>query len=261
MLAQDINDAELVLVGIGNGMEVKLRALKEIPNFSKKFSELEREREKEWLHPFLIRYYLKEEFHPEIAEAYRHLQEMLGDKNYFIVSLSTDALIKKAGFREDRITLPCGSYDRLQCAEDCSGKLFPVEDSLWGKICEWIEDKIPVEDLAEPKCPDCGAALVMNQYGQARYNEAGYLESWNRYTKWLQGTVNRKLCILELGVGMEFPSVVRWPFEKICFYNRKSSFYRVHDSLYQLSEEIKMRGRSVKKDPVTFLNEHGEQLF
>ena len=62
-----------------------------------------------------------------------------------------------------------------------------------------------------------------------------------------------KLCILELGVGMEIPSVVRWPFEKICFYNQKSVFWRVHSSLYQLPEEIRMRGNAIKEDPLTFL--------
>lgn len=255
MLAQDIRDAELVLVGIGREMQVKLQTLKKIPDFNKKFLELEEDQKKEWLYPFLIRYYLRKEFHPEIAEAYEHLKGMLEDKNYFIVSLSTDDLIRKTGFREDRITLPCGTYDRLQCAENCSGKLFPVEEEGWESVCSWVEGRMPLEQLAEPRCPDCGASLVMNQYGQAKYNEEGYLENWKKYTKWLQGTVNRKLCILELGAGMEFPSIIRWPFEKICFYNQKSSFYRVHDSLYQLSEEIKMRGESVKKDPVAYLSE------
>lgn len=255
MLAQDIHDAEFVLVGIGSGMQVKLQTLRAIPNFGERSSELEGRPDREWLQPFLIRYYLREEFHPEIVEAYRHLRDMLEGKDYFIVSLSTDDLIGGAGLREDRVVLPCGTYGRLQCAENCSGKLFSVEEDLWEKVCGWIEGSVPVEALAEPKCPDCGAALVVNQYGQEKYNEEGYLENWKKYTKWLQGTVNRRLCILELGAGMEFPSIIRWPFEKVCFYDQKARFYRVHESLYQLSEEIVARGESVKKDPVTFLIE------
>lgn len=253
MLSRDIKDAELVLVGIGSEMQVKLQTLKQIPVFNEKFSVLNKEQDKEWLIPFLIRYYLKREYHQKIVEAYENLCRMLAGKNYFIVSLSTDDLIKDIGFKEDRIVLPCGTYRMQQCAENCSGKLFPVEDSFWDKVCAWIEDRESLEKLQEPVCPDCGAPLVMNQYGQPKYNEGGYLENWNRYTKWLTGTVNRKLCILELGVGMEFPSIVRWPFEKVCFYNQKSSFWRVHSSLYQLSEEIKQRGHSIKSDPLDFL--------
>ncbi len=255
MLIQDITDAELVLVGIGSEMQVKLQTLKDMPGFEEKLSVLEGEQDREWLIPFLIRYYLKREFHPKITKAYEKLQRMLEGKNYFIVSLSTDDLIRGMGFKEERITLPCGTYHLLQCAEDCAGKLFQIEENFWGQVSGWIEGDVSLEEMEEPKCPNCGAPLVMNQYGQPKYNEGGYLKSWGKYTKWLQGTVNKKLCILELGAGMEFPSIVRWPFEKVCFYNQKSVFWRVHSSLFQLSEEIKMRGKSVKSDPLTFLGE------
>lgn len=255
MLAQDIKEAELVLIGIGSEMQVKLQALRKIPNFNKKVSEVEENQKNEWLRPFLIRYYLKREFHPEIVSAYGELKKLLEGKNYFIVSLSTDDLIRKIGFKEGRVVIPCGTYHVLQCENNCSGKLFSIDEDLWAKVCGWIENKASLDELCEPKCPDCGASLVMNQYGQPKYNEDGYLKNWQNYTKWLQGTVNRKLCILELGVGMDFPSIIRWPFEKVCFYNQKSVFWRVHSSLWQLSEEIKMRGKSVGENPVAFLNE------
>ena len=61
MLTQDIREAELVLVGIGNEMQVRLHTLKEIQNFAEKLSILEQRQDKEWLIPFLIRYYLKKE--------------------------------------------------------------------------------------------------------------------------------------------------------------------------------------------------------
>ena len=69
MLAQDIKDAEIVLVGIGSEMQVKLEILKKIPDFYLKFLALEKEQEKQWLLPFLIRYFLKKEFHSEIVKA------------------------------------------------------------------------------------------------------------------------------------------------------------------------------------------------
>lgn len=254
-LIRDIEEAELVLIGIGDEMQVKLRQLKEMDNFKKKLSILEGDAQKEWLIPFLIKYYLDAKYHPDIMKAYQELKKLIENKNYFIVSLSTDDLIGKAELKSDKIVLPCGTYYFLQCEENCQGKLFQIEDILWKQICGWVEDKCPLEKLQEPRCPDCGGHLVMNQYGQKKYNESGYLDNWGRYTKWLQGTVNRKLCIIELGVGTEFPSIIRWPFEKVCFYNQKSTFWRIHSSLYQLSEEIKERGISVKEDPVTFLKE------
>ena len=80
-------------------------------------------------------------------------------------------------------------------------------------------------------------------------------DSWETYTKWLQGTLNRKLVILELGVGMELPQLIRFPFEKVAYFNQKSCLYRVHSHLYQMTEEIKERGYSVPVHPVTLLLE------
>ena len=81
----------------------------------------------------------------------------------------------------------------------------------------------------------------------------GYLDQWNVYTKWLQGTMNRGLCVLELGVGMNYPGVIRFPFEKMVYYNQKAFLYRVHSRLYQLGAKIADRGRGIAENPVDFL--------
>jgi len=250
-----IKDAELVFVGIGSEMQVTLRRLKEIPNFVEKLDYLEQHEEFSYLIPYLIKYYLSEEYHPEICQAYRKLAELLEGKNYFIVSLSTDDLLRKIELRQDRIVYPCGTYEKLQCIDNCENKLYDICDEFWASVVAWIEGINTIDSIERPVCPCCGKELVFNQYGQPRYNEDGYIEHWQLYTKWLQGTVNRKLCIVELGVGMEFPSIIRWPMEKVCFYNQKSHFFRVHSTLYQLSNEISERGVSIKENPIKFLNE------
>ena len=89
--------------------------------------------------------------------------------------------------------------------------------------------------------------------GVSKYAEEGYLKQWDVYTKWLQGTVNKKLCVLELGAGLEYPKIIRFPFEKIVFYNQKAFMYRIHSLIYQLGEEIGNRGIGIKEDPIDFL--------
>ena len=102
-------------------------------------------------------------------------------------------------------------------------------------------------------CPSCGKPLIFNNIYAEKYDENGYLSQWQLYTKWLQGTLNRRILILELGVGMKFPSVIRWPFEKIAFFNNKASFYRVNETLYQMSEELKDKGISIAKNSIDWL--------
>ena len=97
--------------------------------------------------------------------------------------------------------------------------------------------------------------MVLNNVYAQHYDEQGYLEQWSIYTKWLQGTLNRRLVILELGVGMQFPSVIRWPFEKIAFFNQKAFFLRVHESLYQLDEKLSGKGCGISQNAIDWLSQ------
>ena len=77
-------------------------------------------------------------------------------------------------------------------------------------------------------------------------------EQWNKYTDWLSRTLNRKLVILELGEGFKYPSLIRWPFEKTTLINNKAYMYRVHKTLFQLTDEISGKAGAVESDSVAF---------
>ena len=91
---------------------------------------------------------------------------------------------------------------------------------------------------------------------EQNYIEEGYQNQWEKYTKWLQTTLNKKLCILELGVELNLPGIIRWPFEKVAFYNQKASFFRINASLYQMTEELSDKGISIAMNAVYFLREY-----
>jgi hypothetical protein len=103
------------------------------------------------------------------------------------------------------------------------------------------------------KCSQCGGEMILNNICAEHYNESGYLEKWQLYTKWLQGTLNRKLLILELGVGLNYPSVIRWPFEKVAFFNKKAKMYRVNEKLPQMAEELAQKGMSIEQNAVDWV--------
>ena len=41
--------------------------------------------------------------------------------------------------------------------------------------------------------------------------------------------------------GFASPTVMRWPFEKIIFFNRKALLYRVNEEFYQIPREVQER--------------------
>ena len=225
-----INDSDMILVGIGESFQ---------ENFS---SIILDEKNISVIEEYKRNRYIEDLDSDETIEAYNVLAKLLEGKNYFVVTLCDDDKIYKSNLREDRIVAPCGTYTRLQCEEVCSDDIYSVQDY-----------KVKLDAGEELQCPKCGKKLVMNRIQNRKYSEEGYLKQWQLYMKWLQGSMNRKLCVLELGVGMKYPSVIRWPFEKVAFINQKAKFIRVHDFLYQLTEDLKEKGISVQMSPIEFL--------
>lgn len=80
-------------------------------------------------------------------------------------------------------------------------------------------------------------------------------DRWEKYLSFLQNTINKNLLIFELGVGFLQPEVIRFPFEKTTFYNKKATLIRVNKNFYQLSKEISERGIAIKEDPSLFLEQ------
>jgi NAD-dependent SIR2 family protein deacetylase len=209
----------------------------------------------EWTVPHLEKRFLMAHNESPTIDAYNRLAKLINDKNYFVVTTCIDENIRKADFKQDRIVEPCGNYQKFQCSKKCNTELYPT-DEFSELVNQALIDGVGLDSLETPKCPCCGAPLVFNNIlCERNYVEEGYKPQWGIYTNWLQETLNKKLCILELGVGMNLPDVIRWPFEKIAYYNKKASFFRINESIYQMTEELADKGISIDKNAIEFLNE------
>lgn len=230
-LNEFFKDADMVLVGIGEKFQDKFEGI-----------EIVDERNITILEDYTRKKYLDTHQKDEVTDAYDKLEKLLEGKNYFVVTLCNDDKIFNTNIKHDRIVAPCGSYSFLQCEDVCTEDIYSLEDY-----------KEVLDVGREPTCPKCGKKLVMNHIGAKKYSEEGYLKKWNVYMKWLQGSLNKNVRVLELGVGMQYPTVIRWPFEKVTFINNKAKFVRVHEKLFQLTEDIKEKGVSIEENPIDFL--------
>ena len=99
----------------------------------------------------------------------------------------------------------------------------------------------------------CGSDKTGNVITNDNYDESGYLPQWQAYQKWLGNTLGQKLVILELGVGFHYPSVLRFPDEKVTYFNQKATLIRIHSQLSQVPKEIGERSITVAENPVEWL--------
>lgn len=262
-IADKCNDADMILIGIGEEFQYDWDILLQ----NERYREIEKEiEEKEieeqeshgqkgyrWIVPFLQKMALENFPDNKLDREYRNLKELIEGRNYFILSIAGDDYVYRYGFREDRIVTPCGGFRKMQCDYNCGGRIMEFDDAMYQKVLSYFRGEIELEELSEPMCEQCGQKKRFNQLGVSKYAEEGYLPQWETYKKWLQGTVNKKTCVIELGAGMELPTIIRWPFEKMIYYNQKSFFFRIHSTLYQLGENIGERGTGIKEKSIDFL--------
>ncbi len=244
-----LEEAEMALVGIGEDFE-EVSCLNSQPGYRTACERIA-EAKAQWVMPYVNHIFLKQD--EKLARAYRNLAGMLRDKDYFVISVSTNGFLLDAPLKEDRIVEPCGSYRKMQCRNGCPGSVGAVHAVLLEEVEQCCKGEKDWEEISGPVCSYCNASMEYNSLYTEHYLEEGYLESWDSYTKWLQKTVNKKLCILELGAGMMFAGVLRFRFEKIMELNRKAEMVRIHQNLYQFPEEIGKRGIGISQNAVDFM--------
>lgn len=262
-----IKDAEMILVGIGEEFSPVWK--KPEVQIGQEVSAQEEARRfyNECLESRFYESILKEH---EVIAAYNDLRELIGAKPYFVVTMNTDDLIYRSALEQDLIVAPCGSRGKLQCGEhiipagEIRNAVLEAVDGLMKRESDVAEnagsaaaqggiDEVAMNVSRLAVCPKCGRPLQFHTVAHPGYMEEGYLPQWGKYTKWLQCTLNRRLCILELGVGFKYPQVVRFPFEKTAFFNQKATLIRINSKFPQMAGELAERGISVRENPVDFL--------
>lgn len=254
-IRSDIENADLVLVGLGEEFqdEKRLRKSEEY----ERGCEFLKEAGSQWLLPAWGEY-CSGRLEDQIEAALRKLADVLENKNYFVVSTAVDSRIARAPWKPGRLVMPCGSGLQKQCGKGCAGSVGELDEQdrkdlerFFQGIYENRGESVEAPELGV--CSQCGERMILNNIFAENYDEQGYLEQWKQYTKWLQGTLNRKLAVLELGVSLRFPSVIRWPFEKVVYFNKQAFLVRVNEKLYQLTEELGQKACGIPKNTIEWL--------
>lgn len=253
-----IREAELVLVGLGEEFD-SVVGVQDTDMYEVGKEMLLQSKQSSLLPAWQRLYY--DEKSELIRDRLTSLAKLLEDKNYFVVSVATNHSITEIPWREGRLVMPCGSDLHMQCSGECEAhlELLGTEDKvkMEDALSKWRTKLLQGERNCLPDwqgiCLKCKNPISLNNIYNEQYDENGYLPNWQIYTKWLQGTVNRKLVVLELGVGMKFPSVIRFPFEKIAYFNQKAKFYRINKNLYHLTEELAQKGVGIADNAIDWL--------
>ncbi len=161
---------------------------------------------------------------------HRIILEMMEGKRYFVLSTNADGQFEKAGFPQKQIFCTQGDYAHIQCAAGCHQKIYNGVD-MFRQMNQARKDcRIP--SYMVPKCPVCGGAMNMNLRCDHHFVED---ESWHRaesrfgdFISEMLSDSSNNVVLLELGVGFNTPTIIRYPFEKLVRDNKSVSLIRLN---------------------------------
>ena len=180
-------------------------------------------------------------------DTYADLLALVQGKDYFVLTTNVDHCFQKAGFDKHRLFYTQGDYGLWQCSGPCHDKTYGNEAVIRKMVAEQKDMRVPSELV--PRCPVCGAPMSMNLRADSTFVED---EGWHRAAERYQDFVRRhegmRVLYLELGVGMNTPGIIKYPFWKMVYQNPKAAYACVNLSEAYCPAEIRKRSICIDED-------------
>ena len=154
---------------------------------------------------------------------YRRLLELVRDKDYFVLTTNVDHQFQKAGFDKHRLFYTQGDYGLFQCSGPCHDATYDNEQAIRAMVEQQKNRMIPEELI--PRCPVCGKPMSMNLRADATFvQDAGWYQASERYSDFLRRHEGMRVLFLELGVGMNTPGIIKYPFWRMTAQNPQARY-------------------------------------
>ena len=183
----------------------------------------------------------------DVTPLHKTLLDALKGKKLFLLSTNADHQFEKAGLPVEQIFQTQGSYQLIQCKRGCHPKTYDAVGLFRQMEKARRNGKIPSELV--PRCPVCGGDMEMNLRVDNYFVED---ENWHaaedRFSRFLSECVNGKTVLLELGVGFNTPTIIRFPFEKLTREHENVSLVRLSRSKAMVPASLGDRAVGINAD-------------
>lgn len=178
---------------------------------------------------------------------YEKLLRLVADKDYFIITTNVDHCFQKAGFAKKRLFYMQGDYGLFQCSEPCCRKTYDNEISIRKMLEEQKDMRISAELI--PYCPICGKPMTMNLHCDATFvQDDGWYRASQRYKEFLEQHRDLRVLFLELGVGMNTPAIIKFPFWHLANEWDNAAYACINLGEAYAPEEIEAKSICINED-------------
>ncbi|MBQ6236137.1 MAG: Sir2 silent information regulator family NAD-dependent deacetylase [Clostridia bacterium] len=260
-LKQALSDADAVLIGAGAGLSTAAGFSYAGDRFKRFFSDFIekyhfrdmytggfypfRSLEEKWA--YWSRYILINRYENPPKPVYTRLMNLVKDKDYFVITTNVDHCFQKAGVDKQRLFYTQGDYGLFQCSTPCHRRTYDNEEVILKMVAGQKDMRIPSSLV--PRCPKCGEPMTMNLRSDETFVEdLGWNEAASRYVDWVQARLDKKLLLLELGVGSNTPAIIKYPFWKLTAQHPDFTYVCVNSGEAECPKQIEDRAIVVKAD-------------
>lgn len=265
--ADMIQKADYVLMGAGAGLSTAAGAVYGGTWFEKNFKEF---KEKYGNGPYMQDMY-SAGFHPypdeesfwgywskqailggidlDVTPLYKDILKLLKDKRTFCLSTNADGQFQKAGYKEEQIFCTQGDYFHIQCQKACHQRTYNAVKLF--KQMDQARKNCQIPTYMVPKCPICGGPMTMNlRCDQYFVQDEAWYQGEKRFGDFLNEALKsqKNLLLLELGVGFNTPTIIRFPFEKLVKENKQVNLIRLNLNEAVIPESIEQQAVGINKD-------------
>lgn len=178
---------------------------------------------------------------------YKKLFELMKDKDYFVLTTNVDHQFQNAGFDKQRLFYTQGDYGLWQCSKPCHQKTYDNEETVRAMFEQQKDMRIPTELI--PHCPVCGKPMSMNLRADDTFVEdEGWHKAMERYDEFLRRHEGMHILFMELGVGMNTPVIIKYPFWKMTYANPKAEYACLNFGEAYVPDEIKGQSIGINGD-------------
>lgn len=267
-LKQELENADAVLVGAGAGLSASAGYTYDGERFQRSFADFSEKYgitdmysggfypfetpEEYWA--WWARLIYHNRYDQQKNEVHQTLLTLVQEKDYFVLTTNVDHLFQINGFDKRRLFYTQGDYGLWQCSKACHQKTYDNEETVRKMLAEQRDMKIPSELI--PYCPVCGSPMTMNLRVDASFvQDEGWHGANDRYREFLHRHQEKRVVLLELGVGGNTPGIIKYPFWKMTEQNANAVYACINLGRAVCPGKIEKRSICIDGDIGRVLNE------
>lgn len=284
-LHKAITEADAVVIGAGAGLSTSAGFIYTGERFEKYFNDFATTYnfedmysggfypydtlEEHWA--YWSRYIYVNRYMDAPKSVYNQLFELVKDKDYFVITTNVDHCFQKAGFDKHKMFYTQGDYGLFQCSSPCHKDTYDNEEIIrkmiesQGYVIEedntltlpdGVIPKMSVPTQLIPHCPKCGKPMSMNLRADNTFVEdEGWHIAANRYSEFLRRHENLNVLFLELGVGFNTPSIIKFNFWRMTDQWPHATYTCLNAGQAYAPEEIVKKSICINDDIGTILEQ------